>query len=656
MMARSPVVEDYLRALDAWESALNGCSQSLLSAALHVESAGKQLHSSGWREAVAAANDASTTNASTNDASTTNASTNDASTNDASTTAETPSDPLTVTVLRTAAIERKSEHVSDAALVILDPDVHALASAKMSNTFTADRQTDTQRAKKDLAIATAAGRAALSMAAAVGVALTDHWTSAEALYAAGCGGGGGSGAAAAHHGEVVMELFMGALSCSVDPGARDQLRRAPDCALGVPADTVAAATRDAAELAHLHPLQRIGGAVPVGELTLQRETIDLSLPQALFDVVYNITPLIDRKEATKSGPMVNIEAGLNYNLVERLLTIRMTPREPRQSSQPEIGAITPAGESLSVSLNRKTAGLLSGASARAYFAGIRPRAEAVATALGGLITAAIHTEAAWGYGSEAPSLRYEAPSLRYEAPRLRYEAPSLHSEAPSLRNEAPSLRYEAPSLHSEAPSLHSEAPSLRNEAPSLRNEAPSLRREFGELSKQLSSQDTACNSDALLAALVTALDTRLSAVGGALAAGESLQRVFNQIALNDSAAEAGGYICEAVGQINAGPVALRRRNALIQPIQRTPMSVLERELQLTNLLNTIDTAALIYRTIRPALESAFASAPIDWKRGPAQVKSLFLTTFRRAAERTLAASPVSCGSASLKTYALTLAI
>ena len=459
------------------------------------------------------------------------------------------------------------------------------------------------------------------MAAAVGVALTDHWTSAEALYAAGCGGGGGSGAAAAHHGEVVMELFMGALSCSVDPGARDQLRRAPDCALGVPADTVAAATRDAAELAHLHPLQRIGGAVPVGELTLQRETIDLSLPQALFDVVYNITPLIDRKEATKSGPMVNIEAGLNYNLVERLLTIRMTPREPRQSSQPEIGAITPAGESLSVSLNRKTAGLLSGASARAYFAGIRPRAEAVATALGGLITAAIHTEAAWGYGSEAPSLRYEAPSLRYEAPSLHSEAPSLHSEAPSLRNEAPSLR-----------------------------------REFGELSKQLSSQDTACNSDALLAALVTALDTRLSAVGGALAAGESLQRVFNQIALNDSAAEAGGYICEAVGQINAGPVALRRRNALIQPIQRTPMSVLERELQLTNLLNTIDTAALIYRTIRPALESAFASAPIDWKRGPAQVKSLFLTTFRRAAERTLAASPVSCGSASLKTYALTLAI
>ena len=622
------MVEDYLRALDAWESALNGCSQSLLSAALHVESAGKQLHSSGWREAVAAANDASTTNASTTNASTTNASTNDASTNDASTTAETPSDPLTVTVLRTAAIERKSEHVSDAALVILDPDVHALASAKMSKTFTADRQTDTQRAKKDLAIATAAGRAALSMAAAVGVALTDHWTSAEALYAAGCGGGGGSGAAAAHHGEVVMELFMGALSCSVDPGARDQLRRAPDCALGVPADTVAAATRDAAEFAHLHPLQRIGGAVPVGELTLQRETIDLSLPQALFDVVYNITPLIDRKEATKSGPMVNIEAGLNYNLVERLLTIRMTPREPRQSSQPEIGAITPAGESLSVSLNRKTAGLLSGASARAYFAGIRPRAEAVATALGGLITAAIHTEAAWGYGSEAPSLRYEAPSLRYEAPSLRNEAPSLHSEAPSLRNEAPSLR----------------------------NEAPSLRREFGELSKQLSSQDTACNSDALLAALVTALDTRLSAVGGALAAGESLQRVFNQIALNDSAAEAGGYICEAVGQINAGPVALRRRNALIQPIQRTPMSVLERELQLTNLLNTIDTAALIYRTIRPALESAFASAPIDWKRGPAQVKSLFLTTFRRAAERTLAASPVSCGSASLKTYALTLAI
>ena len=498
--------------------------------------------------------------------------------------------------------------MTGAALVILDPDVHALASAKMSKTFTADRQTDTQRAKNDLASAMAAGRAALSMAAAVGVALSDHWTGAMALYEAGCG------SATAHHGEVVMELFMGALSCSVDPGARDQLRRAPDCALGIPADTIAAATHDAAEFAHLHPLQRIGGAVPVGELALQRETIDLSLPQALFDVVYNITPLIDRKEATKSGPMVNIEAGLNYNIVERLLTIRMTPRVPRQSSQPEIGVIAPAGESLSVSLNRKTAGLLSGASARAYFSGIRPRAEAVSSALGGLITAAINAEAAWGYGSEAPSIRNEAPSLR------------------------------------------NEAPSFRNEAPSIRNEAPSLRREFGELSKQLSSQDTACNSDALLAALVTALDTRLTAAGDTLASGESLQRVFNQIALNDSAAEAGGYICEAVGQINAGPVALRRRNALIQPIQRTPMGVLERELQLTNLLNTVDTAALIYRTIRPALESAFASAPIDWKRGPTQVKSLFLTTFRRAAERTLAASPVNCGSASLKTYALTLAI
>ena len=598
MEAQRSVVEEYSRALDAWGSALNGCSQSLLSAALHVESAGKQLHSSGWRAATAALTDSGTAAHTDSDT---------VAHTDAATAAHTDSDtaahsdPLSVIVLRTAAIERKSELVASAALVILDPDVHALASAKMSKTFTADRQTDTLMAKKGLATAAAAGRTALSMAAAVGAALSDHWTSAQGLYAAGCGSAAGEPHhGAPHHGELVMEIFMGVLSCSEEPGARASLKFAPDCALGIPADSAAAAARDTADLAHLHLLQRIGSAVPVGDQPLRRETIDLSLPHALFDVTYNIIPLIDRKEASKFGSMVNIEAGLNYNLVERLLTIRMTPREPRQSDQPEIGAITPAGESLSVSLNRKMAGLLSGASARAYFAGIRPRAETVATALSGLITAAIRAEAAWGYGNEAPS--------------------------------------------------------IRNEPPGLRNEPPGLRNEYSELSKQLSPQEGACNNEPLLAALVTALDGRLSAVSDAPAAGKSLRQSFNNIVLNDSAAEAGGYICEAVGQINAGAVALRRRNALIQPTQRTPMGVLERELQLTNLLHTIDAAALINRTIRPALESAFASAPIDWTRGFTQVKSLFLTTFRRAAERAFTKSPVSCASASFKTYALTLAI
>lgn len=580
MMAQASVTEDFLQSLDEWEGALTSASQSLLGAATHVESAGIAEYSSRWRAAVAAATTAAPTNA----------------TSDTSAPTSAPTNQLTALVTRTAAIEHRSLLIANASLIILDPNVHAAASAKMSKTFSSERRLDIEKAKRDIAAAMAAARKSLSLAATAGALLAEHWHAAAELYKRGCAG-------SFHHGEVVTELFMGVLTCAKTEGAAVTLQAAPDCALGIPADSVEAASTDSKFLAGFHPLQRLGGSIPscfAGEASKASEAseaskasiINLSIEQALFDVAYNITPLIDRKAAAKFGPVVNIQAGLNFNVVERLKTIQMALRRTDSVLTDSVRAdsvradvLTPANEAILLKVDQNGARELSGARPRAYFAGARPRAQKSADLLGELIGIKIAEEAAWGQGHVAGS---------------------------------------------------------------------TLRGDYNEQVKRIRALDAPCNTDALLAALITALEKKLPpAKDDSLDAGVALD--FLRIATSDHAASADGYICQAVNAINETQVLHRMQSALAQPVQRTPMWVLERELRLTYLLHSIDTAAVLYRRLRPEVESIPIST-IDWKKGAPHIKIAFMALFRRAAERALAASEINCAPMSLKAYALTLTI
>jgi len=525
-----------------------------------------------------------------------------------------PTDQLTALVTRAAAIEHRSLLITDASLIILDPNVHAAASAKMSKTFSSERRLDIEKARRDIATAAAAARKALSLAAAAGALLAEHWRSAAELYKRGCAG-------TFHHGEVVTELFMGVLTCATTECAASTLQAAPDCALGIPMDSKEAASLDSKLLAEFHPLQQMGGSIPAcfacfacltnrasktsetSEASEASETsiIDLSIGQALFDVAYDIAPLIDRKVAATFGPVVNIQAGLNFNVVERLKTIQMTPRgakagakagakvdakaDAKAGIKAVADAITPANEAILVKVDQNHARVLSGAHPRAYFAGMRPRAQKTADLLGGLIGIKIAEEAAWGQG---------------------------HAAGLTIRSE------------------------------------------YNEHVKRIRAADVPCNTDALLVALTTALEQKLLLTkDDSLGAGLALN--FLRVATSDHAASADGYICQAVNAVNETQVLRRIQNALAQPVQRTPMWVLERELRLTYLLHSIDTSAVLYRRLRPEVESMPIST-IDWKKGASHVKLAFMALFRRAAERALAASEINCALMSLKAYALTLTI
>ena len=121
---------------------------------------------------------------------------------------------------------------------------------------------------------------------------------------------------------------MGVLICA-DP---EVLHDAPNCALGLPPDTPEAATNDCKLLSVYHPLQALGCMVPAYKSALSKQSatqgVNLALPQATFDTTYDLGLLIDRKRVAEFGPILSTVAGLNYKLVERLKTIRITAKVP----------------------------------------------------------------------------------------------------------------------------------------------------------------------------------------------------------------------------------------------------------------------------------------------------------------------------------------
>ena len=566
-LAEVSTSQKFLIAVDQWEKALDVAATSLLKAATHINSSGQQIYGDRW--------DTATTKL-TKLSSPTNETTNGSE--------------LVVAAMAAASVENRAVVVDTAAEIILNPNVSAQASLKMTRTFSDERSSDLRMAKKDYDQSIVAGRHVLSMASLTGQQLADLWPSAEGLYYEGC-------AKKFWHGQVVTELFMGVLSCAVNQSesAAAALNSAPDCALGILPDTKEAAKKDALLLSQYHKLQSFGWTIPVGNHdclpTGLSAVVDLSLPQAQFDVCYDITNLVDRKVVAKLGAIPNIQSGLNYNLVERLKTIKMTPRladsEPIVDSDPE--PIWPANDPLLISLSKEgPARKLVSQKECAYFAGLQPRTLRLAEILGNETVAAI--------------------------------------KADSWANPKAESKSNGPFV-------------------------PTIRRDYTEQVKQLRAKDIPCNTDELVAALVGSLEKTLN--GSTLDSAAQLHRII----CDNSAAEAGGYVCQAISAVNSANTSRKMRSILMQPLYRTQLSALEREMQLSSLINTVDSAVEIYRTIRPELENLFLNnSALDWHKGFSYIKATTLVLFRRAVERALLAHPPVCNQTSLKLYGLTLAI
>ena len=566
-LAEVSTSQKFLIAVDQWEKALDVAATSLLKAATHINSSGQQIYGDRW--------DTATTKL-TKLSSPTNETTNGSE--------------LVVAAMAAASVEHRAVVVDTAAEIILNPNVSAQASLKMTRTFSDERSSDLRMAKKDYDQSIVAGRHVLSMASLTGQQLADLWPSAEGLYYEGC-------AKKFWHGQVVTELFMGVLSCAVNQSesAAAALNSAPDCALGILPDTKEAAKKDALLLSQYHKLQSFGWTIPDGNHDCLPSglsaVVDLSLPQAQFDVCYDITNLVDRKVVAKLGAIPNIQSGLNYNLVERLKTIKMTPRlansDPVVDSEPE--PIWPANDPLLISLSKEgLARKLVSQKECAYFAGLQPRTLRLAEILGNETVAAI--------------------------------------KADSWANPKAESKSNGPFV-------------------------PTIRRDYTEQVKQLRAKDIPCNTDELVAALVGSLEKTLN--GSTLDSAAQLHRII----CDNSAAEAGGYVCQAISAVNSANTSRKMRSILMQPLYRTQLSALEREMQLSSLINTVDSAVEIYRTIRPELENLFLNnSALDWHKGFSYIKATTLVLFRRAVERALLAHPPVCNQTSLKLYGLTLAI
>ncbi len=318
-------------------------------------------------------------------------------------------------VAAAAALGRTALATSEAARVILDPG----AFARTGQTETEDRRAALRAAAGAAAAAAGARRRALAAAGAAGAAApAGAWRAVAA--------------ADRFVGEVATEAYVCALRCAdsesesesdsdsdsesgADSESAAALAAAADGVLGIAPDSAAAVGRDTTALAQYHVLQRLNEEVPglvqgadaraVASETAQT-IVDISLPQASFDIEYDLTRLIDRRRATEFGAIAPMTAGLSHRLVERLRTIRAAPRTAHGAApQPADGAAqlpqpparVPAGEPLRL----RVAPLLDGdcegalrvapprARARAPFAGARPRAAALAAAGAAAGTAAL---------------------------------------------------------------------------------------------------------------------------------------------------------------------------------------------------------------------------------------------------------------------------
>lgn len=290
-------------------------------------------------------------------------------------------------------IEDAVRQIDNAHAVITSDGVRAVAARGMSRTYSDELRGLVRAATAAEALARAAARDAVTAAAAAGAAAMD----AAALPPPG--------------GAASSELFLGALLSAArdgDPAAAARLAAARSEALGVAADTAAAAAADAETLAEYHPLQAMcysaqpavpwaGGAPPV----------DLALPRARLVAEYDLAPLIDRRRATQFGPVASTTTGLSYRLVERLRTIRATRRPPASPGDPPAPrpALCAAGDAATVADGGATRAVAPRPAPWAPYGGAQPRVGAYAEAAAAIIVEAVAAEReAWPLETVA---RYE---------------------------------------------------------------------------------------------------------------------------------------------------------------------------------------------------------------------------------------------------------
>ena len=288
---------------------------------------------------------------------------------------------LPIAALAAAHLRRAADAVGGAARVLASPAMFAVTG----QTVTEERAAGLRAERAAAAEHAAAHAAALAAAAAAGAACAalsaDHGADRGADHGAIDGADHGAALSADHgaingaalsaesiidcpaklDGEVAAALFVNAVRCAAEHlrarfarGELDiaavssgeieaakqtlalydrELAAAPDGALGIPADSREAAAHDAATLSKYHPLQALNEEVPGFTYTKKEGVsncpacqIDIRLPTATRDVEYDLARLIDGRYATQFGPIQTQTSGLNYHLVQRLQTVKTTPR------------------------------------------------------------------------------------------------------------------------------------------------------------------------------------------------------------------------------------------------------------------------------------------------------------------------------------------
>lgn len=487
------------------------------------------------------------------------------------------------------AAEAASRALDTAAGIALSPSVQAAALAGMSRTYS-DRLLSLGRKVREAEQEVGVRRAGAAASAAAAF-LPLEVGAITAAYGDGRGG-------------VATELYISALRCRPGPEALALLELAKGAALGVAADTPAAAAADTAALAEYHPLQAMtytpAAWGPPREQAAS-SAANLSLPQARLSAVYDLEPLINRQRALTFGPLASTTAGLNYRLVERLRTIRtaVVPSAHSSMTRREGSASGPLAELEHKGARQEDARALSGSnSARAGalrattdgvtvreiaappglwapFAGSRPCVEAYAAASADIILAGIRDGRSEGWGLDL---------------RERYES--------AVR---------------------------------------------GELAAAAAG---VCSEGALIGALVAEFEV---AYGRAPVPPASLDD-FRSLVV-PAAPNPGDYLCAAIALVGFSTLD-ERLSALHMKPGPLPHAVIVREARVAQAIQAVDAGRKLWLRVKEAFRPEMMDPPM-FALPAGQKKIALVAAFRRIATAAVQAGPVECMPSTLKLFAAT---
>lgn len=126
-------------------------------------------------------------------------------------------------------------------------------------------------------------------------------------------------------GEISTELYVNILLSKQSVEALAALKYSKDNTLDA-VDTKELILSDSEVLMEYHPIQTMS----YSQFTTVVEhehipSMQLNMPNAKYNVKYDLAPLINRKKILSYGSIANILTGVNYKLIERLNTIQVEP-------------------------------------------------------------------------------------------------------------------------------------------------------------------------------------------------------------------------------------------------------------------------------------------------------------------------------------------